>query len=55
MTQDSPSALRERLILAGIDELNREGADNLSIRRVARRCGVSCAPHPTAIFRTKNR
>ena len=43
MTQDSPSALRERLILAGIDELNREGADNLSIRRVARRCGVSCA------------
>lgn len=35
--------LRESLILAGIDELNTNGINGFSIRRVADKCNVSCA------------
>lgn len=35
--------MRERLIQAGIDEINRVGVTEFSVRRVATACGVSCA------------
>ena len=35
--------LRERLILAGINELNEVGFEQFSLRHVAERCQVSCA------------
>lgn len=35
--------MREKLILAGVDEINEFGIRNFSTRRVAKRCGVSCA------------
>lgn len=35
--------LRDALILAGIDEINRHGASNFSFRRVAESCHVSTA------------
>ncbi len=35
--------MRERLLLAGIDEINTQGVTGFSIRRVAENCGVSCA------------
>lgn len=35
--------VRERLILAGIHEINQNGVQNFSVRRVANECGVSCA------------
>lgn len=35
--------MRERLILAGIAEINEHGASDFSIRRVATACNVSCA------------
>lgn len=34
---------KEKLILAGIEELNEYGLPKFSTRRVANRCGVSCA------------
>lgn len=34
---------RERLIQAGIAEIEQNGIVNFSLRRVAQRCGVSCA------------
>lgn len=34
---------RERLILAGIEEINTHGITEFSIRRIAAACGVSCA------------
>ena len=34
---------REKLILAGLQELNENGIQNFSTRRVASICGVSCA------------
>ncbi len=37
------SISRERLIQEGIEELREGGAEGFSLRRVARRCGVSCA------------
>ena len=37
------SAIRERLIEAGIRELEMNGAHGFSLRRVAQVCGVSCA------------
>jgi len=36
-------SLRERLIEAGIEELNTNGYHDFSVRRIACRCGVSCA------------
>jgi len=35
--------LRERLVLAGIEEICQYGVRNFSVRRIARKCSVSCA------------
>lgn len=35
--------MREVLVRAGIDEINSNGVTGFSIRRVAEKCGVSCA------------
>lgn len=35
--------LHDQLILAGIEELNKNGIQNFSVRRIANKCGVSCA------------
>lgn len=35
--------LREALIIAGIEEINKHGVHGFSIRRVAEACNVSCA------------
>jgi AcrR family transcriptional regulator len=35
--------LQEQLIQAGIYELNKHGVQNFSVRRIADKCGVSCA------------
>lgn len=35
--------IREQLLLAGIDDINQNGIQNFSVRRVANACGVSCA------------
>lgn len=35
--------LQDQLILAGIEELNENGIQNFSVRRIANKCGVSCA------------
>lgn len=35
--------LRERLIEAGIEEVGARGLQNFSVRRIAAKCGVSCA------------
>ena len=40
---DGSSAVRDRLIDAGIRELEAYGAQGFSLRRVAQVCGVSCA------------
>ena len=47
------ASVKERLLLAGIDELGRSGIQNFSIRRVAAACGVSCAA-PYNHFSDKN-
>ena len=44
--------LREQLILAAIDIIQREGMGGFTIRRVASECGVSCAA-PYKHFRDK--
>lgn len=46
MTHDehnSVSSTRDQLILAGLEELNQHGIQGFSTRRVAKKCGVSCA------------
>lgn len=35
--------MRDKLILAGISELNQYGLQAFSVRRIARKCDVSCA------------
>lgn len=40
---ENHSRLREKLIVAGINEINNHGVNGFSIRRVAESCGVSCA------------
>ena len=35
--------MRQLLIEAGIEEINRSGVTDFSVRRVAMECGVSCA------------
>ena len=47
------SISRERLIQAGIEELETRGASGFSLRRVAQRCGVSCAA-PYKHFKDKH-
>ena len=37
------SNVREQLILAGIEEINQYGLQGFSVRRIAGKCGVSCA------------
>ena len=39
----SHSNVREQLILAGIQEINQYGLQGFSVRRIAAKCGVSCA------------
>ena len=45
--------VREALILAGIREIEEEGPDRFSLRRVATACGVSCAA-PYKHFKSKD-
>lgn len=40
---ETGSISRERLIQAGIQELEKNGPNRFSLRRVAQSCGVSCA------------
>ncbi len=47
------SDVREALILAGIREIEEEGPDRFSLRRVATACGVSCAA-PYKHFKSKD-
>lgn len=35
--------VREQLIIAGIQEINKYGLQSFSVRRIANECGVSCA------------
>ena len=42
-TMDNSVISRERLIQAGIAEMEMNGLSGFSLRRVAQRCGVSCA------------
>mgnify|MGYP001252252598 CR=1 FL=1 len=50
--KDNAIALKERLILAGIDEILENGAESLSLRKVASSCGASCAA-PYKHFKNK--
>ena len=43
MAENASCELHDRLILAGIEELNRNGPQYFSVRRIADKCGVSCA------------
>ncbi len=44
---------RERLVLAGIEDIEKHGFQNLSMRRVAASCGFSCAA-PYKHYKNKN-
>ena len=50
---ENNSVSRERLIQAGIQELETSGLSGFSLRKVAQRCGVSCAA-PYRHFKDKN-
>ena len=55
MSDGSPEqTTREKLIQAGLEELREFGAQGFSARRVAKRCGVSCAA-PYKHFENKDR
>ena len=43
MDEMEKRSVRERLILAGIDEVENHGLQNFSIRRIATACELSCA------------
>jgi AcrR family transcriptional regulator len=43
MENENRGGTREQLIQAGLQELNEYGIQSFSTRRVAKRCGVSCA------------
>lgn len=45
-------SMKEKLIQAGIDELSHYGIKSFSVRRVAAKCGVSCAA-PYKHFKNK--
>jgi len=36
-------SVKEKLILAGIEEIHQNGVQDFSLRKVAEKCGVSCA------------
>ncbi|MGN1081322.1 MAG: TetR/AcrR family transcriptional regulator [Acutalibacteraceae bacterium] len=46
-------ALREKLIIAGADEIEKHGVSDFSLRRVASACGASCAA-PYKHFKSKD-
>lgn len=46
------ASVREQLIIAGIDELERHGMADFSLRRVAAACSISCAA-PYKHFKNK--
>lgn len=50
---EKKSNLRDELILAGLEDINENGIANLSFRRVAAACNVSCAA-PYRHFKDKN-
>ena len=50
---EGSSVSRDRLIQAGIEELETYGLNGFSLRRVAQRCGVSCAA-PYKHFKDKH-
>ena len=43
MENQPQTSLQDQLIIAGLDELNEYGYPNFSVRRIAHKCGVSCA------------
>ena len=43
----------ELLLLAGIEEIEKNGIQNLSMRKLAARCGISCAA-PYKHFRNRD-
>ncbi|MDO5565292.1 MAG: TetR/AcrR family transcriptional regulator [Planctomycetia bacterium] len=43
MAEKNEKSIQQRLVEAGIAEINRSGVQNFSVRRVALSCGVSCA------------
>lgn len=43
MAGSEEMGIRERLLLAGIDDISKNGVQEFSVRRVAGACGVSCA------------
>ncbi|HHU22057.1 MAG TPA: TetR/AcrR family transcriptional regulator [Clostridiales bacterium] len=43
MNKSHMSSTRNQLILAGLEELTEHGVGNFSTRRVAKKCGISCA------------
>lgn len=47
------TSVKQKLILAGIEEIEEQGIQNFSMRRVASRCNVSCAA-PYKHFTDKN-
>ncbi len=49
---DSTIALKEKLLIAGIDEIIAHGVSGFSLRRVAAACGASCAA-PYKHFKNK--
>ena len=51
---EKSKTLQDQLIEAGIYELNRYGVQNFSVRRIAERCGVSCAA-PYKHFKDKQK
>lgn len=50
---DSAIALKEKLLIAGIDEISKNGITGLSLRKVAASCGASCAA-PYKHFKNKD-
>ncbi|MBQ7499429.1 MAG: TetR/AcrR family transcriptional regulator [Clostridia bacterium] len=44
---------REKLILAGLEEINKYGINDFSARRVAKQCGISCSA-PYKHFRDRD-
>ncbi|NLH02253.1 MAG: TetR/AcrR family transcriptional regulator [Clostridiales bacterium] len=46
-------SVRQQLIIAGIEEINNYGIQGFSVRRIANKCGVSCAA-PYKHFKDRN-
>ncbi len=42
-TYNNPDSVKEKILLAGIEEIQKNGIQDFSLRKVATRCGVSCA------------